>query len=982
MTTASGLRVHVAERTDVLVDALAAVLARRARRPVHAGRRRRPDARRRAVGRAAALAPAGHRRRATASAPTCSSRRRRALVARRARDGSRRRPVEPGAAALARPGDARRAPGRGLAGHGPAATWATTTDEVRRSRRFRLAHRVARLFGAVRRAAAGDAARVGGGPRRGRRSARPLPDDLRLAGRSCGVGCATAVGVPAPAERLDDVVDAAARGPVDRRPAGAACRCSARRRCPTAHLRVLDALAVHREVHLWLPQPSLALWNRLRPAGPRAVRRCDRRPRHPMLASMAGDAVELGTRVLAAAARTWRSSPPPPRPGHRARRAPATHRRRPRRTGPRRAGPTTGPSRCTHATAARARSRCSARSSSGCSPTTPTLEPRDVIVMCPDVEAFAPLVEAAFGPAAGADDDAPEHPGRTLRVRIADRAPARANPVLAVVATLLELADSRVGALGGRRPRRPGARAPAVRVRRRGARPHPHAGRSSRASAGARTCPAASATSSARCRRAPGRPRWTGSCSGSRWPRRTSGSSAPCCPSTTSARPTSTWSAGSPSSSTGSPGPWRVLAGARPAGDWFDALDACRPPAHRRARRPTAGSRRRRRAPSRRPAPRRATRCCGCPTSSRCSSRSSSGGPPGRASAPGALTVCSLAPMRAVPHRVVALLGMDDGAFPRGSGRDGDDILARDPLVGERDARQEDRQLFLDAVTSAQEHLVVVYSGADERTGAARPPAVPVGELLDALDAAVGRATPAPASCATRCRRSTSATSSRARSGRPDAFSFDVLDLAAAVAGRGTRSAAPPFVADRRSRPRRATPSTSTTSPRRSSTRSARSSGAGSARACPATSRSSTTGCRSSSAGSTGGRSATGCCRRCSPASPLADAAAAERRRGHMPPATLGGAALQAIQAQVEPLLAASQRYLVAPADERRRHGPAARRAGGHRHGERPARRRPGPHGVLAPRPEAPAAGVGAAARADGRVPGPHVHGGRPSAAA
>ena len=67
----------------------------------------------------------------------------------------------------------------------------------------------------------------------------------------------------------------------------------------------------------------------------------------------------------------------------------------------------------------------------------------------------------------------------------------------------------------------------------------------------------------------------------------------------------------------------------------------------------------------------------------------------------GALTVCSLAPMRAVPHRVVALLGMDDGAFPRGSGRDGDDVLARDPLVGERDARQEDRQLFLDAVTSA-----------------------------------------------------------------------------------------------------------------------------------------------------------------------------------------------------------------------------------------------------------------------------------------
>jgi exodeoxyribonuclease V gamma subunit len=69
-----------------------------------------------------------------------------------------------------------------------------------------------------------------------------------------------------------------------------------------------------------------------------------------------------------------------------------------------------------------------------------TLEPGDVIVMCPDVETFAPLVEAAFGPAASRD----EHPGRTLRVRIADRAPGNANAVLAVVATLLELAESRL----------------------------------------------------------------------------------------------------------------------------------------------------------------------------------------------------------------------------------------------------------------------------------------------------------------------------------------------------------------------------------------------------------------------------------------------------------------------------------------------------------------------------------------------------------
>src|ERR1019366_6682731 len=84
----------------------------------------------------------------------------------------------------------------------------------------------------------------------------------------------------------------------------------------------------------------------------------------------------------------------------------------------------------------------------------------------------------------------------------------------------------------------------------------------------------------------------------------------------------------------------------------------------------------------------------------------------------GTLTVCTLVPMRSVPHRVVCLLGLDDGVFPRQSTRDGDDVLARDPWVGERDPRSEDRQLLLDAILAASQQLIITYTGNDERTNA------------------------------------------------------------------------------------------------------------------------------------------------------------------------------------------------------------------------------------------------------------------------
>jgi exodeoxyribonuclease V gamma subunit len=99
----------------------------------------------------------------------------------------------------------------------------------------------------------------------------------------------------------------------------------------------------------------------------------------------------------------------------------------------------------------------------------------------------------------------------------------------------------------------------------------------------------------------------------------------------------------------------------------------------------------------------------------------------------GGITFCALVPMRSIPFPVVCLLGMDEGAFPRNPARPAYDLMARARRPGDRAPRDDDRHLFLEALLSARRHLRVSYTGFDIRTNARRPPSVAVDELLDVL---------------------------------------------------------------------------------------------------------------------------------------------------------------------------------------------------------------------------------------------------------
>jgi exodeoxyribonuclease V gamma subunit len=100
----------------------------------------------------------------------------------------------------------------------------------------------------------------------------------------------------------------------------------------------------------------------------------------------------------------------------------------------------------------------------------------------------------------------------------------------------------------------------------------------------------------------------------------------------------------------------------------------------------------------------------------------------------GAITVCSLQPLRGVPFRVVCLLGFDTESFAVPS-RDGDDLITAQPAIGDRDRRADTRQLLLEAVTAASDALVITHTDFDVETNQKVPDAVPLSELCESLAA-------------------------------------------------------------------------------------------------------------------------------------------------------------------------------------------------------------------------------------------------------
>ena len=508
-------------------------------------------------------------------------------------------------------------------------------------------------------------------------------------------------------------------------------------RLSVTDVELLDALSVHHEVHLWLPHPSAELWSALTDlhgAVPRSDDESHRRAENPLLASLGRDLREL-QRALPA--------------------TPATDEFLPGGPGPDTLLGWLQSDIAANAVAREGRSYDAADRSVqvhschgmarqvevlrevllGLLSDDPTLEPRDILVMCPDIEAYAPMIAADFG----LGEVVPgSHPAHRLRVRLADRSLVQTNPLLGVASQLLTLSGSRVTATEVL------TLAHAAPVRARFAftdddlenittwvrqsnirwgldREHrtpfgvdfiqntwqfgldrilAGVAMSDDSKAWIDTTLPLDDVSSNRVELAGRLAEFVGrlrravdALSGTRPLHEWLGALADAVASIARVDDTDAWQLSQLHREFGD-----VLGWAGTRADTELRL----PDVHALLRGHLAGR----------------------PT--RANFRT------------GTLTVCTMVPMRSVPHRVVCLVGLDDTVFPRIGAADGDDVLARDPMTGERDVRSEDRQLLLDAVCAATEKLVITYTGANEFTGKERPPAVPLMELLDALDGTTG----------------------------------------------------------------------------------------------------------------------------------------------------------------------------------------------------------------------------------------------------
>ena len=105
----------------------------------------------------------------------------------------------------------------------------------------------------------------------------------------------------------------------------------------------------------------------------------------------------------------------------------------------------------------------------------------------------------------------------------------------------------------------------------------------------------------------------------------------------------------------------------------------------------------------------------------------------------GGVTFCAMLPMRSIPFKAICLVGMNNEAYPRDFQPLNFDLIARHPRKGDRSRRNDDKYLFLESIISTRQQLYISFVGQSIQDNSVIPPSVLVSELLETVKTSFDR---------------------------------------------------------------------------------------------------------------------------------------------------------------------------------------------------------------------------------------------------
>src|SRR6056297_388678 len=103
------------------------------------------------------------------------------------------------------------------------------------------------------------------------------------------------------------------------------------------------------------------------------------------------------------------------------------------------------------------------------------------------------------------------------------------------------------------------------------------------------------------------------------------------------------------------------------------------------------------------------------------------------------VTFSSMVPVRAIPAKIVALVGLNEAEFPRKMRHIDFDLMASDPLPFERNPKNQDRSLFLESILASESFHYCSYIGRSRTDNETIPPSPIISEWLTTLSVFSGK---------------------------------------------------------------------------------------------------------------------------------------------------------------------------------------------------------------------------------------------------